>query len=57
MKDAFTLEEVRRLAVGAYCAGYCAVYDEEPLSDGFDYNDIEQVDALIECYIDIEETR
>ena len=57
MKNTFTLEEVRRLAIGAYSTGYCDVYDEDPLSEGFNADDIEQVDALIERFIDIEETR
>lgn len=56
MKKTYTLEEVRRLATGAYSEGYCAVYEESPLDEGFDFDDIAQVDALIERYIDTEET-
>lgn len=57
MKKTYTLEEVRTLAKGAYSEGYCAVYEEDPLSDGFDFDDITQVDALIERFIDTKETR
>ena len=56
MKQTYTLDEVRNLAVGAYSEGYCAVYEENPLYDeGFDSDDIEQVDALICRYTDTEE--
>ena len=58
MKQTYTLDEVRNLAVGAYCEGYCDVYEKNPLyGEEFDHNDIAQVDALIERYIDTEETR
>ena len=56
MKETYTLEEVRAIARGAYATGYCAVYEEDPLCDGFDFDDIEQVDELIERYIDTGET-
>ena len=56
MRQTYTLDEVRRLAVGAYSTGYCDVYEQDPRADGFDCNDIEQVDALIERFIDTEET-
>ena len=56
MRQTYTLDEVRRLAVGAYSTGYCDVYEQDPRDDGFDCNDIEQVDALIERFIDTEET-
>lgn len=57
MKKTYTLEEVRALAKGAYSEGYCAVYEEDPLSEGFDFDDTAQVDALIERFIDTEGTR
>lgn len=57
MKDIYTLDEVRAVARGSYARGYCGVYEEDPLSEGFDYDDTEQVDALIEQFIDTEETR
>lgn len=57
MKQVYSLEDVRTLAKGAYAAGYCAVYEEHPLSDGFDFDDTEQVDELIKRFINTEETR
>lgn len=57
MKPTYTLEEIRAVARGAYATGYCDVYEEDPLSDGFDLDSTEQLDALIEHFIDTEETR
>lgn len=48
MRQFYTLEEIRSLAIGAYCEGYCAVYD----GDDIDLDNKTEVDFLINKYIE-----
>ncbi|MBQ1293887.1 MAG: hypothetical protein IIY21_07590 [Clostridiales bacterium] len=50
MKKTYTLDEIRKVAFGAYCTGYCDAYEPD---DDFDMNNTDEIDFLIEKYIDV----
>lgn len=48
MRQFYTLEELRNLAIGAYSEGYCAVYEDNDI----DLDNKTEVDFLIDKYIE-----
>ena len=56
MKQTYTLEEVRNLAVGAYSEGYCDVFEKDT-EDIPELETVDEIDELICRYIDAKGTK